>query len=274
MTLTTLEGIPPEIAATMSTRLDAIAAGHGVAKPFAVESGSRAWGFPSPDSDFDCRFVFVRPVAQRLSLWQRRDVIELPLDKIYDVNGWELGKALKLLLKGNAVIVEWLTSPLTYRCDSSFRNPLLAFAKRYARRDLIGRHYLHLGERQQKEHLGGADAPQKKLFYALRPAAALRWLRMHERQAVAPMHFPTLMAECDPPPAVAAIVADLIARKAATRELGSAPIPEPLFAFVDSEFVAARKEFASTRTDVGEHERAEADRFYLAMTSQFSAASL
>jgi hypothetical protein len=80
--------------------------------PLAIESGSRAWGFPSPDSDYDCRFIFVRPIEDYLSPWQRRDVIETPLEGDFDVNGWELGKAIRLLAKGNAVIIEWLMSPI------------------------------------------------------------------------------------------------------------------------------------------------------------------
>jgi hypothetical protein len=81
-------------------RVDSIVREHGVAIGLAVESGSRAWGFPSPDRDYDCRFVFIRPLAQYLTPWPRRDVIELPLVDELDVNGWDLTKSLKLLMKG------------------------------------------------------------------------------------------------------------------------------------------------------------------------------
>ena len=89
-------------------------ADHNVRILLAVESGSRAWGFPSPDSDFDCRFIYVRRSGEYLSLFPPRDVIEFPPDPLLDVNGWDLGKALRLLLKGNAVVIEWLTSPYIY----------------------------------------------------------------------------------------------------------------------------------------------------------------
>jgi predicted nucleotidyltransferase len=164
-----------ETVAEIDARLDAVCREHDVAIALAIESGSRAWGFPSPDSDYDCRFVFVRPVDHHLSIWPRRDVIETPLQGDLDVNGWELGKALKLLLKGNAVIIEWLRSPYVYRGDPWFRDAFLDFANRFADRELIGRHYLHLGERQRRGHFGdGKLVPQKKVFYALRPAATLR----------------------------------------------------------------------------------------------------
>jgi hypothetical protein len=228
----------------IDTRLASIRANEGVAIPLAVESGSRAWGFPSPDGDYDCRFVFVRAADQYLSPWPRRDVIETPLDGDLDVNGWELGKALKLLLKGNAVIVEWLTSPIVYGGDEVFRRDFLDLADRFADRGLIGRHYLHLGERQRRVYFANSKAVKlKKIFYALRPAAALRWLGAHPDRAVAPMHFPTLMAECEPSAEVAEIVADLIARKAVTRELGAATLPAAVARFIDDEFDAARAAF-------------------------------
>lgn len=101
----------------IDARLDDIEVDDRVAIAWAIESGSRAWGFPSPDSDYDCRFLFVRQVDDYLSPWVRRDVIETPLEGDLDVNGWDLGKAIKLLLKGNAVVIEWLTSPIAYRGD-------------------------------------------------------------------------------------------------------------------------------------------------------------
>jgi predicted nucleotidyltransferase len=223
-------------------RLKSIELDHQVRIGLAVESGSRAWGFPSPDSDFDCRFLFVRRAADYLSPWQRRDVIEIELDRELDINGWELGKALKLMLKGNAVILEWLRSPILYSGDVRFHQDLAALASRYSDRNGIARHYLHLGERQRHTYFAdGKQVALKKLFYALRPAAALRWMRLHPEANVPPMHFPTLMAECDPPVDLDSIVAELIRRKAATRELGSAPLPQPVERFIDAEFGLARE---------------------------------
>jgi predicted nucleotidyltransferase len=239
-----LRAIPAEFdrscLARINAALAAIAADHQVAIGLAIESGSRAWGFPSPDSDYDCRFLFVRRPDDYLSPWPKRDVIELPLEDELDVNGWELGKALKLLLKGNAVVIEWLTSPIVYNGDARLQDDMLSLATRFASRTGIARHYLHLGEKQRRTYFAdGKPVRLKKLFYALRPAAALRWLRFHRDAAVAPMHFPTLMAQCDPPPDVAALVSELIVRKAETRELGEAPLPETLVSFVDGEFALA-----------------------------------
>jgi uncharacterized protein len=265
----TLRNIPPVLAPQAVARIDArlakIRAGEEVAIPLAIESGSRAWGFPSPDSDYDCRFLFIRPVAHYLSPWPRRDVIETPLEEELDVGGWDLAKALRLLLKGNATVIEWLTSPIVYDGDPELRSGMLALARTLTHRDLIGRHYLHLGERQRRAYFADEKAvPIKKIFYALRPAAALRWLRHYPRASVAPMHFPTLLEECAPPAEVAAIAADLIARKAVTRELGSEPLPPAIGSFIDAEFNAARRSFAKSDASPSLEARAQVEAFFLA----------
>lgn len=260
-----IRSIPDSFDATavhhIDERLAQIETQDHVVIGWAIESGSRAWGFPSPDSDYDCRFLFVRRADDYLSPWVRRDVIETPLDGDLDVNGWDLGKAIKLLLKGNAVVIEWLTSPIAYRGDIWLREQLLDLARRFTVRDAVARHYLHLGEGQRRAYFSDdKNVGMKKLFYALRPAAALRWMRLHPQERVAPMHFPTLMDQCDPPYDLVPIVSDLIRRKAETKEMGSAPLPAPVSAFVDSEFAAARDHFAprSTSTSVEGREAAEA----------------
>jgi predicted nucleotidyltransferase len=254
-----------EKVALIDALLDRIADEHKVFLPLAVESGSRAWGFSSPDSDYDCRFVFVRRIAAHISPWPARDVIEFPPEDDLDANGWDLGKALRLLLKGNAVIVEWLRSPVVYRGQAWFRDGFLEFARHAATREAIGRHYLHLGERQRRVYFGdGTNVAQKKMFYALRPAATLRWLRMRPHEAIAPMHFPTLMEECDPPAELSRQVDDLMARKLVTRELGTSPLPAVVASFIDSEFELARTLFEGGRARAPEELAAQAERFYRA----------
>ncbi|MFZ5674009.1 MAG: DNA polymerase beta superfamily protein [Pseudomonadota bacterium] len=264
-------GMDEAVVARIEARLADIRRDHRVAIPLAIESGSRAWGFPSPDSDYDCRFVFVRPLDHYLSLWQRRDVIETPMDGILDVNGWDLGKALKLLLKGNAVIIEWLQSPIAYGVDADFRREFLDLARKATDRRLVARHYLHLGEHQRRVHFGDDSiVALKKIFYALRPAAALRWLRHHPDEAVAPMHFPTLLTGCEAPAPVIGIIEDLLARKAVTRELGTGPLPAPVLAFIDQEFEEAQKAFPRAERDIRPESRDRAEAFFQMMVRRFS----
>ncbi|MFB8274260.1 nucleotidyltransferase domain-containing protein [Nocardia colli] len=231
----------PTVVGSIDFELDRVEREHRVSIRLAIESGSRAWGFPSPDSDYDCRFVYVANLDTYLSPWPTRDVIETPLAGLLDVNGWDLAKALRLLVAGNAVLIEWLMSPIVYRGDSRFRADLRALADEVADRNRVARHYLHLGAKQWE--LFDRNRSLKKVFYSLRPALALRWLREHPGAAVAPMHLPTLMAECDLTTDLVAAVAELTELKSRTREMGSGTVPVPIAAFIESEFELAADAF-------------------------------
>lgn len=261
-----LRAIPPDFDAVklreIDRRLEAIQTDHDVAIGIAIESGSRAWGFPSPDSDYDCRFIFVRRPEDYLSPWLKRDVIETPLVDDMDVNGWELGKALKLLLKGNAVVIEWLMSPILYAGDAAFRDDLTELARKHANRAAIRRHYLHLGVRQRQTYF--ADEKQvalKKLFYALRPAVALRWLAEHPEAVIPPMHFQTLLHDCSVPADVVAIAEELVARKAVTRELGSGTLPPAIRDFIDGEF-ARQAALGTSPVRLSDIAKADSENFF------------
>ncbi|HTN98899.1 MAG TPA: nucleotidyltransferase domain-containing protein, partial [Nordella sp.] len=167
--------------------------------------------------------------------------------------------------------IEWLRSPIAYGVDPGFRQEFLDLAHEVADRRLIARHYLHLGEDQRRRHFGdGQIVALKKIFYALRPAAALRWLRHHPQEAVAPMHFPTLLRGCDAPVTVVEIIGDLMTRKLVTRELGSGPLPEPVLAFIDAEFEEAQKEFPRAQQDIRPESRKLAEAFFQTMIRRVS----
>lgn len=256
-------GFDPARLGEIDGGLEAIEAEHGVRILLAIENGSRAWGFSSPDSDYDCRFLYVRGLHDYLSPWRKRDVIELPLEGKLDLAGWELGKALSLLLKGNAVVVEWLTSPnrLPRRCGSARLAPRPRAGLCEPRRD---RPPLSPSRREAAAYLfpDGKPVRLKKIFYALRPAAARRWLRLHPAETIAPMHFPTLMARCDAPPDVVAIVDALVRRKAETRELGEAPLPPAIVDFVDSEFALTRAGLPARAARLDPAGRAAAEKLF------------
>lgn len=206
-------------------RLDTIERQEDVRILFAVESGSRAWGFPSPDSDFDVRFVYVRPIAWYLGLSPGRDVIETPIEDDMDVNGWDLRKALGLVLKSNAVISEWMESPIVYRRDAAALRLLRRFADRALHPRALTYHYLHLARRQVAAKLSADRIALKRYFYALRPALALRHLRKHPGRRP-PMHLTALMDETDLPATTRRRIDRLVDVKRHTREMGSGrPIP-------------------------------------------------
>jgi len=111
----------------VQTRLGEIETRENIRILAAVESGSRAWGFHSPDSDYDVRFVYARPLDWHFRLGKKRDVIECPINAELDISGWELSKSLQLAVKSNAVIAEWLQSPIVYRQVPSAVSEMLEF---------------------------------------------------------------------------------------------------------------------------------------------------
>lgn len=254
------DSLDPDVVREIDARLAGVSDEHGVRIPWAIESGSRAWGFPSPDSDYDCRFLYVRPADDYLSLWPARDVIETPLDEIFDVNGWDLAKAVRLLTQGNAVVVEWLRSPIVYSGDVTFRDEFLALADEVADRALTGRHYLHTGRNHW--HPDGEQVKLKRIFYALRAAATLRWLAVNPTSAVAPMELGTLLAESDPPADLLRETEDLLARKLVTRELGTGVTPPAIARFIDDEFTRAHELYEHAELRPTASKRAAADAFF------------
>jgi uncharacterized protein len=230
------------VVAEIDGRLVEVRLGHGVAVPWAIESGSRAWGFPSPDSDYDCRFFFVRPLRRYADPWPPREVIETPLEGLLDINGWDLIKAVRLAAKGNATVAEWLRSPMVYDGEPAFRDELLSFIDATANRPAIIRHYLHVGRDHwaQSGAATGDSIVLKRVFYALRPAAALHWLSIHRDRTTPPMNLHELLDQAAPPPAVQDAVDHLVAAKAVTRELGSGVVDPALIGWVESTFAAAR----------------------------------
>ncbi|WP_343712370.1 nucleotidyltransferase domain-containing protein [Inquilinus sp.] len=186
----------------------------GVRILLAVESGSRAWRFASRDSDYDVRFIYVRPLEDYLSVETRRDVIELPIDGTLDVNGWDLRKALGLVAKSNAVVTEWLTSPVTYRRDAETVARLLGLARTCAHLPALAYHY----DRSARRAWEPGDGPirLKSYFYALRPTLALDWIR--RRAEPPPMDLPSLMAGTPLPDDLRDAVAILLRRKQVATE--------------------------------------------------------
>lgn len=231
--------ISADMRAEIGARLAEIERVEEVRILFAIESGSRAWGFPSPDSDYDVRFVYVRREERYLSLWPPRDVIERPMDGLLDIAGWDLGKALLLLVKPNPVLLEWLRSPIVYRADEAAMVRLTDLAERSTYRRASIYHYRHLGEGQyEREIASKAQVRLKRYFYSLRPALALRWLRLRSGVPV-PMDLPTLRAGTDLPADVAVAIDRLLAAKAATKELGEGDRIPMIDKLIESEFAAA-----------------------------------
>jgi len=168
---------------------------HRIRILFAIESGSRAWGFASEDSDYDVRFVYVHPVDRYLSIDRGAEYIDGPQNKVLDITGMELRKAAQLFRKSNAVIYEWLQSPVWYRREEAFVEDLWQLAPQYFSARAAIHHYLGLARKTMGSDLQGDAVRLKKYFYALRPVLAARWIAL--QGGPPPMEFGPLRTTVD-----------------------------------------------------------------------------
>lgn len=227
--------IPPHIKDDILQRLRNAEAEHGVRVLLAVESGSRAWGFSSPNSDYDARFIYVHPRDWYLSvgLEEQRDVIEYPIVDDIDINGWDLRKALRLFWKSNPAFIEWIQSPIVYREDGPFATLAReAMAAVYSCQKGIY-HYRSMARTNYRSYLRADLVPLKKYFYVLRPLLAVRWLERH--QQAAPIAFEKLLSVAPADPALHADIQTLLQIKRAAPEMGLEPQVASIHAFIESE---------------------------------------
>ena len=183
--------IDPAVRAEVLRKLQAVETTHNVRVLYACESGSRGWGFASPDSDYDARFIFVRPARDYLRVTPLRDVIEEAPGPVFDVNGWDLRKALELLAKGNATLVEWLSSPVVYSQDEAFMQGLREAAAAVYQPVRSFHHYFSMARGNHREYLQGEVVRAKKYLYVLRPLLAAQWVL--QREDAPPMPFEPLV---------------------------------------------------------------------------------
>lgn len=201
---------------------------------FAVESGSRAWGFPSKDSDYDVRFVYVKRPEWYLSIDKKRDVIEYPINDLLDVNGWDVRKALGLLRKYNPALMEWLDSPIVYREEYQTMERMRDVRSAYFARRTSMFHYLSMAASNYRSYLKGETVKAKKYFYVLRPLFACMWLQ--QENCHPPLSFNLLMeTQLNENPQLKEQVKMLLARKLAGEEMATEPRMEDLNSFIEEQ---------------------------------------
>lgn len=224
--------IAPEKREAVLAALSGIEKEHAVRVVFACESGSRGWGFSSPDSDYDGRFLYVHPLDWYLTVDERtgpgqpqRDVIELPIADDLDVSGWDLRKALRLLSKSNPTLLEWLRSPVVYREDDGLVSRLRNLAERHYSPLAAWHHYLSMAKGNHRSYLKGDRIRTKKYLYVLRPMLACMWIERFDTPP--PMAFGTLLDVLLPEGSVRHAVDELLKIKRSSAEVSDGPpIPE------------------------------------------------
>lgn len=200
---------------------------------YACESGSRAWGFASVNSDYDVRFIYMHSPEWYLSIGEKRDVLEYPISESLDINGWDIRKALRLAAKSNQGLIEWLNSPIVYTEKYNARERLIEAVKGcFSPRGCI-HHYLSSAAQNYRDYLQGETVRTKKYLYVVRPLLACRWLE--KNQTIPPIEFDRLLEGRGLEGELLDELRRLVERKRNGDRLGLEPRVDAINSFIDSE---------------------------------------
>jgi len=187
--------------------LNTIEQERGVEILYACESGSRAWGFSSPNSDYDIRFLYRRPHDEYLSVFAPSETIEIAIHEDLDPGGWDIRKALNLLGKSNGALIEWLHSPIVYRDLEGFSQKWRSLTNSVFQPEKNLHHYLgHARQAYGKQ--SQSEAPTGKSYlYILRTLLAAKWIQTHETPAPVPFEELLVLANDELKEAIDTLVA-------------------------------------------------------------------
>jgi predicted nucleotidyltransferase len=224
--------VSEDILEQIQHQLDAVESDNEVILLYACESGSRAWGFPSTDSDYDVRFLYARRPEWYLSIdiAMRRDVIELPIESDLDIKGWDISKTLRLYRRSNPHLFEWLVSPIVYRDYHDFAKTLRALSDQFYRPKNAAYHYARMAQKSWHAYLQRSEVLTKEYLYTLRPTLAVLW--MERELGVVPTEFAKLVSAVVDDSGVREAIDDLLVQKAAGTEAMSIKPIASLHAFL------------------------------------------
>lgn len=235
----------------IAKELELLEKNQGITIVYACESGSRAWGFPSPDSDYDVRFIYVQSPNRYLSIYDRKDAIDLFLAEDMDVIGWDIRKALRLFHKSNASLFEWMQSPIVYKQEDNFITKLRELANEYFSPRAGLYHYLGMTKHTYLGHLQSEKVKIKKYFYAIRPLLCAKWII--ERRTYPPIQFKDLLELVSGNRAFQENIEGLLERKKLAQE-SEEITPIPFFQeFIETEMSKCEEhesEFPKVKPDV------------------------
>lgn len=242
----------------INSRLIEVEASNDIKIVYACESGSRAWGFASADSDYDVRFIYLRPLEWYLSIDEKSDVIEYPISEQLDINGWDLKKALQLLRKTNPPLLEWLGSPIIYLEKYTIAQSMRQLAKEYYSPSACLYHYLHMARGNYREYLQGDIVWVKKYFYVLRPILAMKWIE--EGRGIVPTDFNVAVEKLALTGELKEAIANLLESKRAGNELDKGEKIPAISNFIESEL--ARWENTEILKSINTSHASNLDEFF------------
>lgn len=216
---------------TILKRIENITSQHNVRILYSCESGSRGWQFPSPDSDYDVRFIYVRPYNSYLSVSEKKLHLDFPVSNELDIYGWDLRKVLQLIRKSNTTPFEWLQSSIIYTEEDGFRQALWSLCNQHFSPRGNIHHYLGIAYGALESIENTNEIAIKKLFYVLRPLLAAKWCM--EKNSIAPMAIGPLMQML--PESLHLQVQELIVLKGIVNEAHRVVVSPMLRSFIDTE---------------------------------------
>lgn len=219
----------------IQTELERLSTQYDIDIILAIESGSRAWGFPSRDSDYDVRIIYQHKPQWYLSVFEKKDTFNEPINGDLDIAGWDLRKTLSLLHKGNAVVHEWLNSPITYRKNETLLQPLASFARSAFNPSAAFGHYFHMS-RNKLETLGREPMSGKAFLYGVRTLLCARWIL--DFSEAPPMEFDRLVKQYVRDDLLDSELTVLLAQKKRGIEAESASVSSRLVDFCVGSLVA------------------------------------
>lgn len=240
----------------ITKKLQQIKTEHGITILYACESGSRAWGFPSPDSDYDVRFIYVRKIEDYLSINKMKDALDFPINGELDLGGWDLQKTLSQICKSNSVPFEWLQSPIVYYEKENFREELWQLCHSYFCPKHSTHHYLGIA-RGAMTDMENEEIAIKKLFYVLRPILSALWCL--EKKNIPPMIIVPLLELM--PLELSKKVLSLIEEKSRAKERFSITIDTDIKEWIDTTMRYCMEE--SSKLEKKYFDISMADKFFL-----------
>jgi len=213
---------------------------------FACESGSRAWGFPSKDSDYDVRFIYCHNLNHYLSISDRKDSIELGITDDLDIAGWDIRKSLSLLARSNPTLFDWLQSPIVYHEENQFKQDFWQLAQPYFSAQKVAYHHLGLVRKWLPEIQLDQPIKLKKLFYILRSLFAAYWVC--QQKTIPPMTFSELRDSASESPDLQGAIDKLLHQKSEANESDAGTLPSVVAKFITKTFAELETEVTTLPT--------------------------
>ena len=219
----------------------------------AVESGSRAWGFSSPDSDYDVRFVYVHKPDWYLTVFPKKDVIEhMSGNRLFDLSGWELRKTLQLLYKSNPNLADWLLTDQIYIAEPDFLAEIRRQQEHYYNPIQAMYHFLSIAKNHDEKYLSKNGYTLKRFLYFLRGLLACEYIEAQKTHP--PVAFEKLVDATVTDQSIKEKISKIIELKRLSKESDNVTIDDSLMNFVLGLFEKHKAGIVHFRPELHLHE--------------------